>query len=132
MQSANGAAEKSAASAHIRRDERIFTMTDSRRIEKQKEEIQRLREKTNSLQDENTALKKVLQDKDTRIAELEKELDSRASQWEKHLTETAEAIEEAAEAKLAFEQAKQAADDLRRELKQILRSFRQTVTGKAV
>lgn len=107
-------------------------MTDSRRIEKQKEEIERLREKLNSLQDENKALKTALEDREERIAALERELDSRAELWEKHLTDTAEAIEEAAEARLGYEQAKQAADNMCRELKQILRSFRRTETGKAV
>ena len=107
-------------------------MTDTKKIEKLKEEIQRLREKINSVQDENNALKKALEDKEQTIAALEQELDSMSDLWEKHLTETAEAIEEAAEAKLGYEQAKAAADNMCRELKQIIRSFRRTETGKAV
>ena len=103
-------------------------MTEARKNEKPKEENQRLREKLNSLQDENTALKKALADKEDRIAELEHEVDSRAEQWEKHLTETATAIEEAAEAKLAFEQAKAAVDEMRREYRLALRALRRSIT----
>ena len=68
-------------------------MTNEKKIEKLKEEIQRLREKANSLQDENKALKTALDDKDKKIAELERLAERRAELWEKHLTDTAEAIE---------------------------------------
>ena len=103
-------------------------MTDTKKIERLKEEIQRLREKTNSLQDENTALKTALEDKDRKIAELEQGAEKRTELWERHLTETAEAIEEAAEAKLAFEQALARTDELRREMEQALRAVRKRLT----
>lgn len=99
-------------------------MTETKKIERLKEEIQRLREKTNSLQDENTALKTALEDRDRKIAELEKNMEQRTELWEKHLTETAEAIEEAAEAKLEFEQALAQTNVLRREMDQALRAIR--------
>lgn len=99
-------------------------MTETKKIERLKEEIQRLREKTNSLQDENTALKTALEDRDRKIAELEKSMEQRRELWEKHLTETAEAIEEAAEAKLEFEQALAQTNVLRREMDQALRAVR--------
>lgn len=103
-------------------------MTEGKRIEKLKDEIQRLREKTGSLQDENTALKAALDDKDKKIAELEADLERRSALWEKHLTEVAEAIEEAAEAKLGYEQARNAAEALRRELTAALRAIRKRLT----
>ena len=103
-------------------------MTDTKKIERLREEIQRLREKTNSLQDENTALKTALEDKDRKIAELEQSAEKRTELWERHLTETAEAIEEAAEAKLAFEQALARTDELRREMEQALRAVRKRLT----
>ena len=103
-------------------------MTEGKRIEKLKEDVQRLREKTGSLQDENTALKAALDDKDKKIAELEKAAEGRAELWEKHITEVAEAIEEAAEAKLGYEQARDAAEDLRRELSAALRIIKKQLT----
>ena len=99
-------------------------MTETKKIERLKEEIQRLREKTNSLQDENMALKTALEDKDRKIAELDQSAETRTELWEKHLTDTAEAIEEAAEAKLAFEQALAQTNVLRREMDQALRAIR--------
>lgn len=103
-------------------------MTDEKKIEKLKEEIQRLREKANSLHDENKALKTALDDKDKKIAELENLAERRTELWEKHLTDTAEAIEAAAEAKLAFEQAFAETEELRRELKRALRLARKQLT----
>lgn len=103
-------------------------MTDGKRIEKLKEEIQRLREKTGSLQDENTALKAALEDKDKTIAELEKAAEGRAALWEKHLTDVAEAIEAAAEARLGYEQAREATEELRRELTAALRAIKKRLT----
>ena len=103
-------------------------MTEGKRIEKLKEEVQRLREKLSSLQDENTALKTALDDKDKKIAELEKAADERAELWGKHLTDVAEAIEEAAEARLGYEQAREATEELRRELTAALRAIKKRLT----
>lgn len=92
--------------------------------DRQKEELLRLREKLNSLQDENSALKQALSDKDRTIAEMEKKMAARNAVWEEHLTTVSEAIEEAAEARLGFEQAHEEVKALQKELKEALRAVR--------
>lgn len=107
-------------------------MQDTKRIEKLKEEIQRLRDKINTLQDENTALKETLKDKENKITEIQGELDRRMDAWEQHLVDTSEAIEAAAEARLGYEQAMEAADKLRKEMDTALRAIRKATDRKAV
>lgn len=92
--------------------------------DRQKEELLRLREKINSLQDENSALEQALSDKDKVIEGLEKRIATKAAAWEEHLRSVSEAIEEAAEARLSFEQAHEEAAALQKELKEALRAVR--------
>ena len=107
-------------------------MNTAKTIDKQKEELLRMREKLNSLQDENSALKQALADKDAEIAEMERRQSEFESKWEQHLTTVSEAVEEAAEAKLAYEQAQETASELNNELKRLIKSIKKNINGKAV
>lgn len=93
-----------------------------------REEYFRIREELNTTKDENNALKAELEDKDRTIAEMEAEREKQRELWEEHLTEVGNAIEEAAEARLAYEQALKAAEELRLEMQKIVRSLRKTIT----
>lgn len=92
--------------------------------ERLNEEIMRMREKLNSLQDENSALKKALSDKEKELKETNAKYAAREAAWSEHLTNVSEAIEEAAEARLGYLQALEEVSALKKELTLALRSVR--------
>ena len=111
-------------------------MKQERKIERLEGETLRQREKIDSLQKENSALKEALADKERMIEELQSKWEDREAVWEKHLQDTAEAIEEAAEARLAYEAATEEVTALKKEyrrgMEQLVGMIKRTAKGKAV
>lgn len=97
------------------------------KMQRLEESLQRIRERCNSLEQENKALKDALSDKDETIAQLERELDKREETWAQHITEVSEAIEEAAEAKLAYEQARDEVEVIRKDMRRFVNAMKKNI-----
>lgn len=103
-------------------------MNKDKKIERQENEIQRQRDKIAELQDENSALKKALSDKDSCMSAIEAEREELYARWEKQLREHAQAIEEAYEAKMKYEESYRQIVEIKekyeKDMSALLRSFR--------
>lgn len=92
-----------------------------------KEEYFRVREELNSLKDENRALSDALKNKEEKIAEMISNQAVRDQEWQDHLTRTSEAIEEAAEAQLRYEQARADIKALQEEFGQLIKQLKKAL-----
>lgn len=106
-------------------------MNKDRKIERQENDIQRLRDMLAELQHENSALKKTLADKNARIEMMEAAQDELYDRWQEHVKEHAQAIEEAYEAKMQFaEECKKIAEireRYKKEMGEFMRRFRNSM-----